>query len=140
MAIFAASIVLLLNIWGGRQAGIVNDANREMAQVHKCMRILKAVEDRYVQNQLEGFRPLSSISTLQVFNRRSLLVRDSLGLLTQMFMTITYLGISFTSWHASVTFHCQGRVPRHGTSVAVIRTNLTRDPPPMTLPHQLLPL
>jgi hypothetical protein len=57
MAIFAASIVLLLNIWGGRQAGIVTDANREMAQVHKCMRILKSVEDRYVKIHLGGFRP-----------------------------------------------------------------------------------
>ena len=55
MAAFAASVVLLLNIWGGKQAGIVTDENKEMAQVHNCMRIFKAIEHRCVQHQPKWF-------------------------------------------------------------------------------------
>ena len=46
MSVFAAGIVLLLKIWGGRQSGLYTDTNKEMADVHKCMNVLKSLEDR----------------------------------------------------------------------------------------------
>ncbi|KAE9384691.1 hypothetical protein BT96DRAFT_781988, partial [Gymnopus androsaceus JB14] len=44
---FTASIVLLLNIWGGKRSGLSTDPNKEMADVYKCMQALKACEDRW---------------------------------------------------------------------------------------------
>ena len=45
---FTAGIVLLLNIWGGKRSGLSMDPVKEMADVHKCMGALKALENRYV--------------------------------------------------------------------------------------------
>lgn len=47
MAVFTASIVLLLSIWGGKQNGAMTDANKEMKDVHKGMTILKCSETRW---------------------------------------------------------------------------------------------
>ncbi|OCH86476.1 hypothetical protein OBBRIDRAFT_737959 [Obba rivulosa] len=47
MALFTAGIVLLLNIWGGKRSGQATDASKEMADVHKCMKMLKAMEPRW---------------------------------------------------------------------------------------------
>ncbi|EMD31523.1 hypothetical protein CERSUDRAFT_119740 [Gelatoporia subvermispora B] len=47
MALFTAGIVLLLNIWGGKRSGLATDPAREMADVHKCMKMLKAMEPRW---------------------------------------------------------------------------------------------
>ncbi|CDO71787.1 hypothetical protein BN946_scf184939.g11 [Trametes cinnabarina] len=44
MALFTAGIVLLLNIWGGKRSGLATDATKEMADVHKCMKMLKLLE------------------------------------------------------------------------------------------------
>ncbi|KZT07879.1 uncharacterized protein LAESUDRAFT_724338 [Laetiporus sulphureus 93-53] len=44
MAYFMSGIVLLHNIWGGKRSGLTVDANEEMAEVHKCMRMLKCIE------------------------------------------------------------------------------------------------
>ncbi|KIK66923.1 hypothetical protein GYMLUDRAFT_239127 [Collybiopsis luxurians FD-317 M1] len=44
---FTAGIVLLLNIWGGKRSGLSTDPNKEMADVHKCMQVLKASEKRW---------------------------------------------------------------------------------------------
>lgn len=46
MALFTSGIVLLLNIWGGKRSGVATDAGKEMADVHKCMKMLKALEPR----------------------------------------------------------------------------------------------
>jgi len=47
---FTAGIVLLLNIWGAKRAGGVNDPAREMEDVHKCMAVLQAAEGRCVRD------------------------------------------------------------------------------------------
>ncbi|GBE88069.1 predicted protein [Sparassis crispa] len=47
MAVFKAGIVLLLNIWGGKRSGIMTDPEKEMADVHKCMKMLKVLEPRW---------------------------------------------------------------------------------------------
>ncbi|KAL4249328.1 ABC-transporter-regulating transcription factor-like protein [Abortiporus biennis] len=47
MALFTSGIVLLLNIWGGKRSGLSTDPNKEMADVHKCMKMLKILEPRW---------------------------------------------------------------------------------------------
>ena len=47
MAIFSAGIVLLLSIWGGKRSGLSMDPNKEMTDVHKCMKALKMYEGRW---------------------------------------------------------------------------------------------
>ncbi|KAF8643172.1 hypothetical protein AX16_009214 [Volvariella volvacea WC 439] len=47
MSVFTAGIVLLLNIWGGKRSGLSTDPKREMADVHKCMQVLRACEGRW---------------------------------------------------------------------------------------------
>ncbi|KAJ3505766.1 hypothetical protein NLJ89_g7247 [Agrocybe chaxingu] len=47
MATFTSGIVLLLSIWGGRRSGLSTDPNREMADVHKCMQVLRTSEERW---------------------------------------------------------------------------------------------
>lgn len=47
MPAFTAGIVLLLNIWGGKRSGLYTDPTKEMADVHKCMSILKSCEKRW---------------------------------------------------------------------------------------------
>ena len=44
MSLFTAGIVLLLNVWGGKRSGLSMDLSKEMADVHKCMRILRLLE------------------------------------------------------------------------------------------------
>ncbi|KAH9847217.1 fungal-specific transcription factor domain-containing protein [Lenzites betulinus] len=44
MSLFTAGIVLLLNIWGGKRSGLATDPAKEMADVHKCMKMLKMLE------------------------------------------------------------------------------------------------
>ncbi|KAI9000492.1 fungal-specific transcription factor domain-containing protein [Trametes punicea] len=47
MALFTAGIVLLLNIWGGKRSGLSTDPSKEMADVHKCMKMLRLLEPRW---------------------------------------------------------------------------------------------
>jgi len=47
MSLFTSGIVLLLNIWGGTRSGLSTDPAKEMADVHKCMKILKVLEPRW---------------------------------------------------------------------------------------------
>ncbi|KAF9220414.1 hypothetical protein BS17DRAFT_344209 [Gyrodon lividus] len=47
MPAFTAGIVLLLNIWGGKRSGLSIDPSKEMADVHKCMSVLKRCEKRW---------------------------------------------------------------------------------------------
>ena len=49
MSLFTAGIVLLLNIWGGKRSGMLSlDPSKEMADVHKCMKMLRTLEPQYV--------------------------------------------------------------------------------------------
>jgi len=45
---FTSGLVLLLNIWGIRKQGDVEQGDRPMSDVHRCMRFLKVAQDRYV--------------------------------------------------------------------------------------------
>ncbi|KAI1786446.1 fungal-specific transcription factor domain-containing protein [Ganoderma leucocontextum] len=47
MALFTAGIVLLLNIWGGKRSGLSTDPAKEMADVHKCMKMLRTLEPHW---------------------------------------------------------------------------------------------
>ncbi|KAG2018384.1 nuclear protein [Coprinopsis cinerea AmutBmut pab1-1] len=47
MAVFTSGIVLLLSIWGGKRSGLSTDPNKEMVDVHKCMRMLRACEKQW---------------------------------------------------------------------------------------------
>ncbi|KAI0787277.1 fungal-specific transcription factor domain-containing protein [Fomes fomentarius] len=47
MALFTGGIVLLLNIWGGKRSGLSTDPAKEMADVHKCMKMLKLLEPHW---------------------------------------------------------------------------------------------
>lgn len=47
MALFSAAIVLLLSIWGGKKAGLAVDPEKGMEDVHKAMRMLRALETRW---------------------------------------------------------------------------------------------
>lgn len=48
MAVFSAGVILLLNIWGGKRTGATNtDPAKEMADVHKAMKMLKSLETRF---------------------------------------------------------------------------------------------
>ncbi|KAI0337248.1 hypothetical protein BDW22DRAFT_1364333 [Trametopsis cervina] len=48
MSLFLAGIILLLNIWGGKRAGsVITDPAKEMEDVHKAMKMLKALERRW---------------------------------------------------------------------------------------------
>ncbi|KAF7318508.1 Zn(2)-C6 fungal-type domain-containing protein [Mycena chlorophos] len=46
-AVFTSGIVLLLNIWSGKRAGLVADPTRELANVQKCMDVVRICEDRW---------------------------------------------------------------------------------------------
>ncbi|KAK0225100.1 fungal-specific transcription factor domain-containing protein [Armillaria nabsnona] len=44
---FAAGIVLLLNIWGGKKSGLALNPKKEMQDVFKCMQVMKDMESTY---------------------------------------------------------------------------------------------
>jgi hypothetical protein len=43
-ASFTSGIILLLNIWSGKRGGVILDPAKEMADVYRCMNILKGCE------------------------------------------------------------------------------------------------
>lgn len=47
MPVFTAGIVLLLGIWGGKRSGLSTDPNKEMVDVHKCMKMLRTCEKHW---------------------------------------------------------------------------------------------
>ncbi|KIM40777.1 hypothetical protein M413DRAFT_446160 [Hebeloma cylindrosporum] len=47
LCVFTSAVVLLLSIWGGKLSGLLIDPNKEMVDVHKCMKVLKASEVRW---------------------------------------------------------------------------------------------
>ncbi|KAJ7264499.1 fungal-specific transcription factor domain-containing protein [Mycena haematopus] len=46
-AVFTAGIVLLLNIWGGHRTGNVPSQDSDFSDVHRCMRVLRAYNERW---------------------------------------------------------------------------------------------
>ncbi|KAJ7056003.1 fungal-specific transcription factor domain-containing protein [Mycena amicta] len=46
-AVFTSGIVLLLNVWSGKRTGLAPDPTREIANVQKCMDVVKLCEDRW---------------------------------------------------------------------------------------------
>lgn len=52
-AAFTAGVVLLLNIWAGKRSGLTTDPKKEMADVHKCMKMLRSSEERQVVYRLD---------------------------------------------------------------------------------------
>ncbi|KAK7043157.1 Gypsy retrotransposon integrase-like protein 1 [Paramarasmius palmivorus] len=46
-AIFVSGIMLLLNIWAAKRSGMTIDPNKETAEVHKCMQVLRTCETRW---------------------------------------------------------------------------------------------
>ncbi|KAJ7495520.1 fungal-specific transcription factor domain-containing protein [Mycena latifolia] len=46
-AVFTSGIVLLLNVWSGMRTGLVPDPSRELANVHKCMEVVRICEERW---------------------------------------------------------------------------------------------
>ncbi|KAJ7471657.1 fungal-specific transcription factor domain-containing protein [Mycena galericulata] len=45
--VFTSGIMLLLNVWSGKRTGLVPDPSREMANVHKCMEVVRLCEERW---------------------------------------------------------------------------------------------
>ncbi|KAJ7749827.1 fungal-specific transcription factor domain-containing protein [Mycena maculata] len=46
-AVFTSGLVLLLNVWSGKRTGLVPDPSREIANVNKCMEVVRLCEDRW---------------------------------------------------------------------------------------------
>ncbi|KAJ7087974.1 fungal-specific transcription factor domain-containing protein [Mycena belliarum] len=46
-AVFTSGIILLLNVWSGKRTGLVPDPSREIANVHKCMQVVRLCEQRW---------------------------------------------------------------------------------------------
>ncbi|KII84896.1 hypothetical protein PLICRDRAFT_95023 [Plicaturopsis crispa FD-325 SS-3] len=46
--LMSSTIVLLLTIWGGKRSGVSIDTTQEMATVHRCMDMLKSMEERWL--------------------------------------------------------------------------------------------
>ncbi|KAJ7032556.1 fungal-specific transcription factor domain-containing protein [Mycena alexandri] len=62
---FTSGIVLLLNVWSGKRTGVISDTSREMANVYKCMEVVRLCEDRDILAELAsagGLPPSSSTS------------------------------------------------------------------------------
>ncbi|CAA7261683.1 unnamed protein product [Cyclocybe aegerita] len=47
MAAFVSGIVILLNLWGSKRSGLIDDPAKEMANVHKCLDVLRVCEKRW---------------------------------------------------------------------------------------------
>ncbi|KZT07889.1 uncharacterized protein LAESUDRAFT_724354 [Laetiporus sulphureus 93-53] len=66
MCLFTSGVVLLQNIWAGKRLGLTIDPNKEMAEVHKCMKMLKSIElQSFLAGRLlEVLRELASFGDL----------------------------------------------------------------------------
>ncbi|KAJ7091076.1 fungal-specific transcription factor domain-containing protein [Mycena epipterygia] len=45
--VFNSALVLLLNLWSDRRAGLAPNSSRDLENVHKCMDVLRLCEDRW---------------------------------------------------------------------------------------------
>ena len=55
--------MLLLSIWVGKRAGMTLDPNKSMEDVHKAMRLLEAVEDKFVIDLFWSLQPLINFAS-----------------------------------------------------------------------------
>ena len=46
IAVFTSGIVLLLNVWGAKKSGGAIEPASQMADVQKCMDVLRSIEER----------------------------------------------------------------------------------------------
>ncbi|KAK7043156.1 Gypsy retrotransposon integrase-like protein 1 [Paramarasmius palmivorus] len=69
-AVFVSGIVLLSNIWAAKRSGMTIDPNREMAEVHKCMQVLRACESRDILYELACVGELPLPKGPQTQNKR----------------------------------------------------------------------
>ncbi|KAJ7738152.1 fungal-specific transcription factor domain-containing protein [Mycena metata] len=62
---FTSGIVLLLNVWSGKRTGVISDTSREMANVYKCMEVVRLCEDRDILAELAsaGGLPLPGLTS-----------------------------------------------------------------------------
>jgi len=45
---FTSGLVLLLNIWGGKQLGVTFEQSKQLEAVHNCINVLRVFEHRWV--------------------------------------------------------------------------------------------
>jgi hypothetical protein len=45
---FTSGLVLLLNIWGGKQLGVTFEQSKQLEAVHNCINVLSMFEHRWV--------------------------------------------------------------------------------------------
>ncbi|KAJ7235617.1 fungal-specific transcription factor domain-containing protein [Mycena haematopus] len=69
-AAFTSAIVLLLNVWSGKRTGLVPDPSREMANVYKCMEVVRLCEARWYSAGLmwDILAELASVGQLKLPN------------------------------------------------------------------------
>ncbi len=112
MSAFTAGIVLLFNIWGGQRSGLSIDPNKEMGDVHKCMKMLHNMETRYGCPRFDCFG--SDLETDKVAYRWTAMVSSTWTSELKRYRRI--LGISCTSWPRWVTYPCPRQVLDRTTS------------------------
>ncbi|KAJ6572940.1 fungal-specific transcription factor domain-containing protein [Mycena sp. CBHHK59/15] len=71
--VFMSGIVLLLNVWSGKRTGTMPDPSREMANVHKCMEVVRLCEERWQSAGLlwDILAELASVGQLPLPNHAS---------------------------------------------------------------------
>lgn len=47
VAMFTSGLVLLLNIWGGKQLGVTFELSKQLEAVHNCINVLRMFENRW---------------------------------------------------------------------------------------------
>ena len=52
VAMFTSGLVLLLNIWGGKQLGVTFELSKQLEAVHNCINVLRMFEHRWVLSVL----------------------------------------------------------------------------------------
>ncbi|KAJ7878182.1 hypothetical protein B0H14DRAFT_3435749 [Mycena olivaceomarginata] len=66
-------IILLLNVWSGKRTGLLLDSSREIANVHKCMEVVRLCEHRWQLADLfwDILWELASVGQLPLVNPTS---------------------------------------------------------------------
>jgi hypothetical protein len=65
---FVSVIVLLLGVWNARRSNVSVNIDQEMADVHKCLSLLKALEERWIPagRLLDVFNKLAAVGDLPI--------------------------------------------------------------------------
>jgi hypothetical protein len=120
MPAFTAGIVLLLNIWGGKRSGLYTDPQKEMADVHKCMAMLKSCEKRSVDFFFTAEECFSSIHSWHSAGRLWY-VHSNFELFCLVKGSSYVEGTFCTNWHLLAIFRCPSLVLLAERSVNVIQ-------------------